>query len=59
MMFVHTIRRAFSENLDVFRCKPCGFSMTEPVSWKMPTQQGGGLLEKPSQKRPLGNLPGD
>ena len=30
------IRRAFGENLNVFQCKPCGFSTTEPVSWTTP-----------------------
>jgi hypothetical protein len=33
MALLHTIRRAFAENLNVFKCKPCGFSMTEPVRW--------------------------
>jgi hypothetical protein len=32
MTLLHTIRRAFAESLNVFKCKPCGFSMTEPVS---------------------------
>jgi hypothetical protein len=36
MNLLHTIRRAFGENLNVFKCKPCGFSMTEPVSWTTP-----------------------
>jgi len=31
MILLHTIRRAFAENLNVFKCKPCGFSTTEPV----------------------------
>ena len=31
MMLLHTIRRAFAENLNVFKCKPCGFSMIDPV----------------------------
>jgi predicted RNA-binding Zn-ribbon protein involved in translation (DUF1610 family) len=29
MILLHTIRRAFAENLFVFKCKPCGFSVTE------------------------------
>jgi predicted RNA-binding Zn-ribbon protein involved in translation (DUF1610 family) len=33
MKLLHTIRRAFADNLNVYQCKPCGFSMTEPVSW--------------------------
>jgi hypothetical protein len=37
MILLHTIRRAFAENLNVFKCKPCGFSMTEPVSWTTPS----------------------
>jgi hypothetical protein len=36
MILLHTIRRAFAENLNVFQCKPCGFSTTEPVSWTTP-----------------------
>jgi hypothetical protein len=36
MAFLRTIRRAFGENLNVFQCKPCGFSSTEPVSWTTP-----------------------
>jgi predicted RNA-binding Zn-ribbon protein involved in translation (DUF1610 family) len=36
MILLHTIRRAFAENLNVFKCKPCGFSTTEPVSWTTP-----------------------
>jgi predicted RNA-binding Zn-ribbon protein involved in translation (DUF1610 family) len=36
MILLHTIRRAFGENLNVFKCKPCGFSTTEPVSWTTP-----------------------
>ncbi len=34
MILLHTIRRAFAESLNVFKCKPCGFSTTEPVSAK-------------------------
>jgi predicted RNA-binding Zn-ribbon protein involved in translation (DUF1610 family) len=37
MILLHTIRRAFAENLNVFKCKPCGFSTTEPVSWTTPS----------------------
>ncbi len=33
MILLHTIRRAFAENLKVFKCKPCGFSTTKPASW--------------------------
>jgi predicted RNA-binding Zn-ribbon protein involved in translation (DUF1610 family) len=33
MILLHTIRRAFAENLNVFKCKPCGFSTAEPVGW--------------------------
>jgi hypothetical protein len=33
MILLHEIRRAFAENLNVFQCKPCAFSMTEPASW--------------------------
>jgi hypothetical protein len=36
MTLLHTIRRAFAEDLNVFQCKPCGFSTTEPVSWTTP-----------------------
>jgi predicted RNA-binding Zn-ribbon protein involved in translation (DUF1610 family) len=36
MILLRTIRRAFAENLNVFKCKPCGFSTTEPVSWATP-----------------------
>ena len=32
MRLLHVIRRAFAENLNVFQCKPCGFSMTVPAS---------------------------
>jgi predicted RNA-binding Zn-ribbon protein involved in translation (DUF1610 family) len=28
MILLHTIWRAFAENLNVFQCKPCGFSTT-------------------------------
>ena len=33
MTLLHEIRRAFAENLYVFKCKPCGFAITEPASW--------------------------
>jgi predicted RNA-binding Zn-ribbon protein involved in translation (DUF1610 family) len=33
MIFLHEIRRAVSENLYVWQCKPCDFSMTGPASW--------------------------
>jgi ribosomal protein L37AE/L43A len=33
MILLHEIRRAFAEDLYVFKCQPCGFSMTEPASW--------------------------
>jgi predicted RNA-binding Zn-ribbon protein involved in translation (DUF1610 family) len=33
MILLHVIRRAFAVTLNVFQCKPCGFSMTEPASW--------------------------
>ncbi len=36
MTLLHIIRRAFGENLNVFQCKPCRFSMTEPVTWTTP-----------------------
>jgi C4-type Zn-finger protein len=36
MTLVRTIKRAFGENLYVFKCEPCGFSLTEPVSWTEP-----------------------
>jgi len=29
MILLHTIRHAFGENLNVFKCEPCGFSTTE------------------------------
>lgn len=35
MALLRTIRRAFAEDLNVFKCK-CGFSLTEPVSWTVP-----------------------
>jgi predicted RNA-binding Zn-ribbon protein involved in translation (DUF1610 family) len=28
MILLHTICRAFAESLNVFQCKPCGFSTT-------------------------------
>jgi hypothetical protein len=34
----HTIRRAFADDLNVFKCKPCGFSVTEPASWTAPVR---------------------
>jgi predicted RNA-binding Zn-ribbon protein involved in translation (DUF1610 family) len=40
MILLHTIRRVFGEHLNVFKCKPCGFSMTEPVSWTTPPNEG-------------------
>jgi predicted RNA-binding Zn-ribbon protein involved in translation (DUF1610 family) len=44
MILLHEIRRAFAGNLNVFKCRPCGFSMTEPASWtKRPTKPGGAL----------------
>jgi hypothetical protein len=33
MKLLHMIKRAFADDLNVFQCKPCGFSMTEPASW--------------------------
>jgi hypothetical protein len=36
MILLHTIWRAFGENLNVFKCEPCGFSTTEPMSWTTP-----------------------
>jgi len=43
MIFLTMIRRAFIEELNVFQCKPCGFSTTEPASWtKPPTSNIGG-----------------
>src|SRR5258708_6009258 len=36
MILLHTIRRAFAEDLNVFKCKPCGFSTTEPANWTTP-----------------------
>jgi predicted RNA-binding Zn-ribbon protein involved in translation (DUF1610 family) len=38
MILLHVIRRAFAENLNVFQCEPCGFSMTEPASWTTRTE---------------------
>jgi predicted RNA-binding Zn-ribbon protein involved in translation (DUF1610 family) len=29
MVLLHVIRRAFAESSNVFRCKPCGFSIIE------------------------------
>jgi C4-type Zn-finger protein len=44
MVLLHTIRRVFGDNLNVFKCKPCGFSTTEPVSWttRPVARQAGG-----------------
>jgi hypothetical protein len=36
MKYLHTIRCAFADNLNVFQCKPCGFAMTEPETWTTP-----------------------
>jgi hypothetical protein len=41
MILLLRIRRAFAEDLNVFKCKPCGFSTTEPVSWTTPAVVGG------------------
>jgi predicted RNA-binding Zn-ribbon protein involved in translation (DUF1610 family) len=37
MILLHTIRRAFADNLNVFKCKPCGFSTTERRELDNPT----------------------
>jgi predicted RNA-binding Zn-ribbon protein involved in translation (DUF1610 family) len=44
MISLHTIRRDFAENLNVFKCQPCGFSTTEPVNCNTPqiARQAGG-----------------
>jgi hypothetical protein len=55
MTLPHTIRRAFGENLNVFKCRPCGFSTTELVSWTTPVQiKGPGL--KASLDLPSGDI---
>jgi C4-type Zn-finger protein len=33
MKWLDTIRRVFEDNLNVFQCRPCGYSLTEPESW--------------------------
>jgi predicted RNA-binding Zn-ribbon protein involved in translation (DUF1610 family) len=43
MILLHTIRRAFAENLNVFKCEPCGFSTAEPVSWTTAPSQPVGV----------------
>jgi predicted RNA-binding Zn-ribbon protein involved in translation (DUF1610 family) len=34
MILLQMIRRTFCENLNLFECTPCGFSMTDPVRAK-------------------------
>ncbi len=53
MILLHTIGRAFAENLNVFKCKPCGFSTTEPVSWTPlpPSSQDVNAMATARQKR--------
>jgi len=40
MNFRHTIKCAFADNLHVFECRPCRFSMTEPAGWTTPVRSG-------------------
>jgi hypothetical protein len=48
MTLLHEIRRTFAQNLYVWQCKPCGFSMTEPTSWtKRPQDVAAGAEEPP------------
>src|SRR5215469_16395840 len=55
MILLHTIRRAFADDLNVFKCKPCGFSMTEPVSWtRPPSSMDVGAKAAAGQKRGAG-----
>ncbi len=51
MVLLHTIRRAFAENLKVFKCKPCGFSTTEPASWTTPPSSQVSATTAARQKR--------
>jgi hypothetical protein len=39
MTYLHTIRRAFADDLVAFKCNPCGFSMTERASDTPPAQR--------------------
>jgi hypothetical protein len=55
MVLLHTIRRAFAEDLNVFKRKPCGFSMTEPESWTRPSSlMDVGAKAAVAQKRGAG-----
>ena len=41
MILFRAIRRTIGEDLNVFQCKPCEFSITEPVSWTTRPVLGG------------------
>ena len=51
MALLHEIRRAFAENLYVFKCEPCGFSMTEPASWTTRPQNASATCKPRRGKR--------
>jgi hypothetical protein len=44
MILLHTIRRRFAEDLNVFKCKPRGFSTTEALSAPTVVAGGGAAL---------------
>jgi hypothetical protein len=50
MILLHEITRTyFAENLYVFKCNPCGFSMTEPISWTTRPQEASVTRKKHSR----------
>jgi hypothetical protein len=50
MILLHEITPTyFAENLYVFKCKPCGFSMTEPVSLTTRPRDAGATRKKCSR----------
>ena len=48
MIVLHTIWRAFAESLNVFQCKPCGFSTTAEAP---PALAAGRVERKPHHAR--------
>jgi hypothetical protein len=48
MTLLHTIGSAFGEDLNMFKCTPCGFSMTEPVSWTANRSAASRAVAKPT-----------
>ena len=51
MILLHEIRRAFAEDLYVFKCQPCGFSMTEPASRTTRPQNASAARQLRREKR--------